>query len=210
MQKNQKGFGAISILAVIVILALIIGLGFSIKSRQNKGSDSKTNENSIQQDVVSSGSNNNPAPSEYKIEELRLSITLTEETKDLTHKINERNGQSVYFSLKNFLEEAKAKNYPYAEGVCEEIALVSIYNKQKDIEAQENQVYGELLDDGGNPVSSEVIKLKDGRYALISGEQSSCGRHSSQGDEYQDLANHEVNIRRLLISLLQTNLKSTD
>ena len=220
MDKKINGFSTVEIVIAIVVVVLFSAGGWYVWTKQQaKPSQSTTSkakaDTATKQDQVDSVEQQDTQPQQSVsddtpavIEELDIAVELTADTKDLVSKL--KDDRTAYFSLKGFVDEANAKGYPYEingnKGDCTEVAGVQVYKDQASVEAIENQVYGELLDNEGRPVSKEIVDLKDGRYALVFGSQSSCGRHSSPGDQYQALADREGQVRQTLLNLLQTKL----
>lgn len=80
MKLNQKGFGAVEGLLVVIVLALIVGAGFYVvNANKNKKDDAKTTQNS------STSNENKPVEAKKQYLEFKsagVKIELNEQTKD--------------------------------------------------------------------------------------------------------------------------------
>lgn len=206
MHRTQKGFGLVGLLFVVLTIAFLLsGSWFVYKSHKGDRLDDLDQSKREMSEPIDS----TLAPADevyHDIETLSLRIKITDDTKDLISRVS---GKSVRFSLQSFVERAEQANYPYGEGVCEDLVAVRVFDTKDEVERNEHAVYGELVDDYGNSVYPYLIRMGDGRYALIEAAQSPCGRHQTPGDEYEELQKAEAQVRDTLLNLLTTNLQGT-
>jgi type II secretory pathway pseudopilin PulG len=215
--NKHNGFSTVEVILVIVILGILSVTGWYVFNSNTNTSDSSGSAQSIKTNLKASSTTSDTSTEAlvHPIKEFNLEIKLTKETSTLVHHFSDKGSNFVIFSLQNFIDEANANDYPYVTSSggkvnCDSLASIAIIESRVKVETIGSEPYGKLLDGNGEPVQENVVKLKDGRYVLISGSQETCGGSSNSitVEKYKELNEKEREARSLLLSLLRTNLYS--
>ncbi len=100
---NQKGFGLIEVLLLIIAVSVICGVGFYIFNVNREQNDLKNNSQATQAEVSSPDSK----PSYLEIQELGVKLKLNDKIKNVSYKLDDMS--TADFKLFNFFDTELTK-----------------------------------------------------------------------------------------------------
>lgn len=159
MKINKRGFSGIELLAILFVVGLLSIAGWYVYGRTK---DKKTPTNAISQKASDEIKTSEAQVNLYKIDQLKIALTLNDKTSDLSSMVD---GNNVWFSLKRYTDASKN---------CEKMAAITVLANIDEVRKQPTDITGDLIDPNGNPIENRIFKLADGRYALPSSGQAPC------------------------------------
>lgn len=205
--QDSQGFGAAAIVVLVLAMSGIGVLGWYVWHSNYTGPATQTNSVvTTEQNTPADNQSHPVADDTYKIDELRLELTLNDQTQDLATYVS---GNTVWFTLDSFLSRANATGYSLVTNgynSCERLAGIRVFISADEVRAQSTEITGELIDDDGNPIADRIMKLNDNRYAEPIAKQSSCA--NSSGVSNNALFNEENSATTAIRSIIKNSLRS--
>lgn len=218
MNSKQKGSGTITVLIILVVAAIIGGIGYYVYTSNKSTNDMAATQKSkpvqssrqSQSTGTSAGSNQQSEVKYLEIDELNIRVKLTSETSDLTYHlgpVNPNGVRWVAFGLASFTTESEKYDHltdSDGRNSCENRASITLYPTNQRWLIEQDPIMPHKFDANGKPLDDiNIRQLADKRYVTFSGPQATCIKDGSE-----TIYDKETQVRSILHDTLFSNLST--